>query len=198
MSSLQKWFRYLRLRWKNTNAQRALIRSWVEPPLLDVGCGDGWLLQGEGRRDGLDDGDRQALPEKAIKHDITEPWPIEDASYRTVTAIHVIEHFRPHDCFFVLREVERVLKPGGRLVVETPGVSRVWWTMDHEKAYPPQAIKKWINGDHYKPIPNFKMIWQWEWGRTETRWLRPLGHLLANLGLKAPTQHFMVLEKVGE
>lgn len=195
MNSLRKWFLYARTRLHHTNAQRAMIRDWVTPPLLDVGCGDGWLLQGEGQRDGIDNADRNALPKHAHEHDITEPWPVEDESYRTVTAIHVVEHLNPRDFFHVFREAERVLERGGHLVVETPGVSRVWWTIDHVKPYPPQAINKWLERDQYKPVPDFEMIWRWDWGRTELKVLRPFGHFLANLGLLNPTQHLMVFKK---
>ena len=46
------------------------------------------------------------------------PWPIADNSADIVTAFHVFEHLKSLDEAMV--EVHRILKPGGRLIVEVP------------------------------------------------------------------------------
>lgn len=44
-------------------------------------------------------------------------WPIADASQDAVTALSVWTHLNERDAIFYLKEVERVLKPGGRAVI---------------------------------------------------------------------------------
>lgn len=47
------------------------------------------------------------------------PLPWEDASFDAITCMHLIEHLRGADALW--SECARVLKPGGRIYVETPG-----------------------------------------------------------------------------
>lgn len=46
----------------------------------------------------------------------SRPWP--DASFEPVTCVHVVEHLNTPD--HLIQEAVRVLKPGGRIYVETP------------------------------------------------------------------------------
>jgi SAM-dependent methyltransferase len=48
----------------------------------------------------------------------THPWPLADASLDGIVASHVVEHL--DDVEGVLREVTRVLKPGGWLEIDVP------------------------------------------------------------------------------
>jgi ubiquinone/menaquinone biosynthesis C-methylase UbiE len=55
---------------------------------------------------------------EVVQGDVTElPWP--DAHFDAVLNGDVIEHVVPEDADRMLREVHRVLRPGGRLVVHT-------------------------------------------------------------------------------
>ncbi len=73
-----------------------------------------------------------------------EPIPFPDASFGTVMAGDVIEHLENPSAF--LREVNRVLVPGGRLVLSTPQASD-WWVTMHNWFF-----RRWINdpdpGEH--------------------------------------------------
>lgn len=94
--------------------------------LLDIGCGRGFLLGklAEAGVDGLtgvdvyDDveDDRFAY----ARGDVTQRLPFDDASFECVIAGEIIEHVPDPDCF--LREIRRVLVPGGTLVVSTPNM----------------------------------------------------------------------------
>lgn len=46
------------------------------------------------------------------------PWPVESASFDQARLIHVIEHVG--DVMATMAEVHRILKPGGRVIIETP------------------------------------------------------------------------------
>lgn len=52
--------------------------------------------------------------------------PFEDNYADEVMAIHVLEHFYLWEAPYVVQEWVRVLKPGGRLIVEVPCLDRVF------------------------------------------------------------------------
>lgn len=49
------------------------------------------------------------------------PWP--DGSFDAITCMHVVEHLRTMANLW--REIGRLLKPGGRVYIETPGLQSV-------------------------------------------------------------------------
>ena len=58
------------------------------------------------------------LPNVEYRQAVVPPLPFPDASFDCVVSFQVIEHIR-EDAAFV-REVRRVLRPGGRFIVSTP------------------------------------------------------------------------------
>ena len=54
----------------------------------------------------------------------TEPFPFEDGFFDAVTMLAVIEHIEPPKVSGMLREINRILKPGGTLMLTTPAA----WT----------------------------------------------------------------------
>ncbi|MGJ8605974.1 MAG: glycosyltransferase [Marivita sp.] len=59
-----------------------------------------------------------------------DPWPYPDASFDLVTGMEILEHLAL-DPYFVFAEANRVLKPGGHLLLTTPNVTshRGVWKM---------------------------------------------------------------------
>lgn len=52
--------------------------------------------------------------------DLTQPWQWEDGSVTEIHASHFLEHFGPKDRTFILNEMYRVLKPGGKVTIICP------------------------------------------------------------------------------
>jgi SAM-dependent methyltransferase len=106
--------------------------------LLDLGSSDGGTLGhfAELRPDlALSAADLEGHPEKyPPKTDFKRadfdkdvfPWP--DESFEGITCMHVVEHLQ--DPAHLMRESRRLLKPGGKLYVETPAP----WTVSAKSA----------------------------------------------------------------
>ena len=83
--------------------------------IIDLGCG-------RRKFPGAIGVDAQSDSDADVRHDLDcLPYPFEGASADIVIMRHVIEHLA--DIVATLREVARILKPGGRVLVLTPHFS---------------------------------------------------------------------------
>jgi len=116
----------------------ANFREWMRSELsglshkseiLEVGCGDASftksLAEYSPRVIAIDiSADQVELNARAhpeinfLQHDVSEPFPFEDESFDVIWCSEVLEHL--FDPGFALREMHRVLTPGGKLLVTVP------------------------------------------------------------------------------
>lgn len=59
-----------------------------------------------------------------LMHDLTEPLPCEDECFDWAYSEHFIEHVRPVETVRWLREIRRLLRPGGFVRISTPSLRR--------------------------------------------------------------------------
>ena len=86
--------------------------SAAGPAVLDVGCG----VKKYPGSVGLD---RNPDTAADIVCDLDVfPWPLDSESFDEIRLIHVIEHLG--DVVRTVEECHRILRPGGRIVMETP------------------------------------------------------------------------------
>jgi len=136
---------------------------------LDLGCG---VLKKEGYVSM--DWDPAYKPD--LVHDLNVlPYPFERNSFDLVEAFHVLEHLdRPFD---VMREIHRILKPGGRLIIKTPHFSRGFTHSEHARGFDvsfPLYFRKDFLGSGFTGVEfNLEML--------ELHW-SAFSYLLPNLG----------------
>ncbi len=117
---------------------RRPLRYLAERPvidLLDVGCGDGWMLDlyrlaapGRVRTFGVDLAPEACAVARAAGHTVYAGRFEElvfDRQFDLVNLSHVIEHVAEPRAF--VEKIAAVLRPGGVLVVETPNTGTPEW-----------------------------------------------------------------------
>jgi SAM-dependent methyltransferase len=123
----------------------ALIEQWMPPdlagPILDVGCGTGGnlaFLARWGRGSGMDLSPlalafarRRRLPCLVQASGLALPYP--DSTFSLVTVFDVLYHRWVGDDGQVVRECQRVLQPGGWLLLAEPALPGLW--SRHDEVY---------------------------------------------------------------
>jgi SAM-dependent methyltransferase len=147
-------FRVEQSHWWYTG-RRKILAEFVEeicrqvtdrrPRILDVGCGTGanlLMLSKYGEAEGVDISEdalsfcRERGLDK-VRLGAGEQLPYEDATFDLVTALDVVEHM--DDDLAGLREMRRVLRPGGRALLFVPTFMFLWGLQDdvsnHRRRY---------------------------------------------------------------
>jgi SAM-dependent methyltransferase len=123
----------------------------LRPRILDVGCGTGANLQMLSRfgvAEGVDVSVAalnfcRARGLAEVKQGAAESLPYEDAAFDLVTGLDVVEHL--DDDIAGLKEMRRVLRPGGRAVLFVPAFMFLWGVQDdishHRRRYTLPELK---------------------------------------------------------
>ncbi|CAA6604925.1 Methyltransferase type 11 [Rhodospirillaceae bacterium LM-1] len=69
-----------------------------------------------------------------VFHDLERfPYPFDDASATHVEMDHVLEHL--NNPMAVMREMDRILRPGATLIIRVPHFTRAFTHWDHKRGY---------------------------------------------------------------
>jgi SAM-dependent methyltransferase len=94
---------------------------------LNLGCG-------RFPKPGYVNVDWRDAPGVDVIHDLSKlPYPFRDESFEQIEADHVLEHLP--EIFVVMREIHRILKPGGRLILRVPHFSRGFSHPEHRRGF---------------------------------------------------------------
>jgi SAM-dependent methyltransferase len=103
--------------------------------ILDAGCGDGRFIAEVGGRNvevyGTDYSERAVQFARIMNPgakievgDLTARLPFAQDWFDQIVLIETLEHIPPHDLPEVIRELHRVLRPGGRIIITVPHKNR--------------------------------------------------------------------------
>jgi len=122
--------------------------------ILDVGCGTGAnleMLAQFGKAEGVDvSGEAlsfcRARGLENVKQGEAEALPYENSSFDLVTGLDVVEHL--DDDLAGLKEMRRVLRPGGHALVFVPAFMFLWGVQDdishHRRRYTLDQLKRTV------------------------------------------------------
>jgi SAM-dependent methyltransferase len=152
------------LQWALGARQR--LRGWLPSdrttPILDLGCGAGnvlFLLERLGYTDltGVDMSPEQiALARKwspnatIIEGDVREILRRYPGRFGLITGIDLLEHFRKDEIISLLGEILAALRPGGRVIIQTPNAGSpfmgtvVYGDFTHESCFTPISLAEML------------------------------------------------------
>jgi SAM-dependent methyltransferase len=113
--------------------------------LLDVGCGSGWLAQHFAAYTGIDGSPdavarARELGRHVIEANVDEPLPFGEESFDSVVMKDLLEHVA--EPVALVREVLRVLRPGGLVFASSPDAQRwVWDDYTHRRPFTRKAFR---------------------------------------------------------
>ncbi|MFH1881790.1 MAG: class I SAM-dependent methyltransferase [Planctomycetota bacterium] len=143
-------------------AARWYIRGWLPEdksvPILDLGCGAGyflWMAQDCGYTNlaGVDLSPeqvalaRQACPKAHIVLGDAQEVLAQSSRYGLITGFDLIEHLRKDELLSLLELVYQSLRPGGRVIFQTPNAESPWGMkirygdLTHELAVSPKGLQ---------------------------------------------------------
>ena len=132
-----------------------ICKTFKDPRILDVGCGTGAnlkMLADYGKAEGVDISPQAVdyCRERgldSVKLGAVENLPYENGSFELVTALDVIEHL--DDDVSGLREMRRVLRPDGRILLFVPAFMFLWGVQDdvsnHRRRYTLPSLLKAVD-----------------------------------------------------
>ena len=103
--------------------------------------------------------DFRQVPGVDVVHDLnTFPYPFADNEFDRIEIVHVLEHLdRPFD---VMRELHRILAPGGTLLIKVPHFSRGFTHAEHAHGFDvtfPLYFNSRFTASGYFGVP-FKLV----------------------------------------
>lgn len=111
-----------------------LVKKYVDRDVLDVGCGDGYLLYNlvldpsvseDIRAVGIDLDERAVKFAQAFSHGLDVEFSVQDITTYTdefglVTTVETLEHIPDDHLETFTGHIDRILRPGGVLIVSVP------------------------------------------------------------------------------
>ena len=133
---------------------------------LDVGCGIGDFLRFRPGTVGVDVNPHTVAycQSRGLEARLMEPdvLPFGDASFDSALMDNVLEHIAAPGA--LLRELRRVLRPGGLLLIGVPGVLGWACDSDHKVHYDERSLDATLRAGDFSPVGTFYApLWRSAW-----------------------------------
>jgi len=148
--------------WHWGRAQRYYFRQWLpedkNAKIVDLACGGGKLLYFFKRMNytnvaGVDISPEQVKLARQVTSDVEEANVLDwleahPASFDLITGFDIVEHFHKDEVLRFLDACYGALKPGGRLILQTPNAESPWGMsirygdFTHEVGFNPNALSR--------------------------------------------------------
>ncbi len=146
-------------------AYKHFLRGWVperkDAAILEAACGSGKLLrflreQGYTNVAGVDISPEQVSLAKQVTENVVETNVLDflestEKRYDLIIGLDIIEHFTKDEALRFLKACFETMKPGGRLILQTPNADSPWGLMHryndftHEICFNPNALTNLLN-----------------------------------------------------
>lgn len=143
-------------------AYRAYLRGWLpedkDADIVELACGGGRLLHyfkkaGYRKLTGVDiSPDQVALAKQVVPHvvqsDVLPFLETQRERFDLVIGLDIIEHFQKPEVLHFLDQCVAALKPGGRIILQTPNAESPWGSthryndFTHEVCFNPNALSR--------------------------------------------------------
>lgn len=141
------------------------IKKRLGEKILDVGCGIGWFLDSVEKGIGLDTNIYALQHCRKKGHRVCSiknaSYPFRDQSFDAVVMDNVLEHLENAE--EVLREIYRVLKNDGTLIVGVPGEKGFLKDKDHRIYYDESALENIMVRVGFQMDEMFYAPFKWNW-----------------------------------
>lgn len=157
--------------------------------VLDVGAGTGWLAAHFADYTGVEMSpeavqEAQAAGRNVVRGDLRDGLAFEDASFDGVIAKDVLEHV--DDPAALVRELRRVLRPGGVVFASSPDAQRsAWDDYTHVRPFTLRAYRalfadqglEVVRSGHETVVPGSSIVSGWTRSKRRPPPLRLLAHV---------------------
>ena len=148
--------------WHWGRGYRHYLRAWLpedkNAKIIDLACGGGKLLyffkrMGYLNTEGVDISPEQVKLARQVTASVAEADVLEwleahSSTFDLITALDLIEHFQKPEVLRFLDACYNALKPGGRLIIQTPNADSPWGMsirhgdFTHEVGLNPNALSR--------------------------------------------------------
>lgn len=138
------------------------FRKWLPESkyaaIVDLGCGGGNLLhyfeqRGYSRITGVDISPEQVALARQVTENVVESDAVafletQSDKYDLIIGLDIVEHFKKDEVFHFLDACYTALRPGGRIILQTPNAESVfgmkirYGDFTHEVAFDPNSLKR--------------------------------------------------------
>ncbi len=151
-----------------------LARMRPAPPVIDVGSGLGLFVEcclhhsvpAVGIELSLEGAKASAARRLAVvRADLAMPFPFRDGCFGSAFAHHVLEHVPPDRERFILREIRRVLRPGGFVFVVSPNLHhpQARDNPDHVNLFTPHQLARELRDAGFSRVSLGTNFWMPFW-----------------------------------